>query len=66
VHTKFALQKLKGTDLSEDLGVDGKIKSHWIFGKWGGRLWTGCILLRIGASEGFYKRRGYLDHLSDC
>jgi hypothetical protein len=26
-----------------DLGVDGKIILLWIFGKWGGKVWTGFI-----------------------
>jgi hypothetical protein len=36
----------------EDLGVDRKITVEWILGKQGGRLWTGCIWLRIGTSGG--------------
>jgi hypothetical protein len=34
MHTKFWLEDLKGTDHSEVLGVDGKIISEWILGKW--------------------------------
>jgi hypothetical protein len=30
-----------------DLGVDGKIMLEWILGKYGERVWTGCIWLRI-------------------
>jgi hypothetical protein len=36
----------------EDLGVDGKIISEWILGKWDRRVWTGFIWLRIGTSGG--------------
>jgi hypothetical protein len=34
----------------EDIGVDGKIILEWILGKWGRKMWTGCIWLRIGTS----------------
>jgi hypothetical protein len=30
--------------------VDGKIL-EWILGKYGGRVWTGCIWFRIGTSN---------------
>jgi hypothetical protein len=36
-------------DNLEDLGVDGKIVE---IGKQGGKVWTGCIWLRIGMSRG--------------
>jgi len=39
--------KPAGRDHSEDLSVDGKIEFEWILGKWGGKLWTGWICLRI-------------------
>jgi hypothetical protein len=39
---------VKGKDNSEDLDVDGKIILEWILGKYGGRVWTGIIRLRIG------------------
>jgi hypothetical protein len=35
---------MKGRDLSENLGVDGKIILKWISGEYGGKLWTGCHL----------------------
>jgi hypothetical protein len=38
-----AMKNLKGRDTSEDLDVDEKIISEWILGKWGERLWAGCI-----------------------
>jgi hypothetical protein len=28
---------------AEDLGVDGRIILEWILGKYGGRVWAGCI-----------------------
>jgi hypothetical protein len=52
VHTKFWSENLKGRDVSEDLGVDGKIILEWILGKWNGNLWTECIWFRIGTSGG--------------
>jgi hypothetical protein len=37
-------------DHQEDLGIDWKIIFKRIFGKYGGKVWMGCIWLRIGAS----------------
>jgi hypothetical protein len=37
---------------SVNLGVNGKLISVRILGKQGGKLWTGFIWLRIGASGG--------------
>jgi hypothetical protein len=54
----FWLENLKGSDHLEDLGVDEKIILECILGKQGGRVWTGCIWLRIGTS-------GRLNYLSD-
>jgi hypothetical protein len=47
MRTKFWLGNLKGTDHSEDLGVDGKIKSEWILVKECGMMWAGRIWFRI-------------------
>jgi hypothetical protein len=44
--------KPEGTKTLEDPGVDGKITLEWILGKQGGKVWTGCIWLRIGMSGG--------------
>jgi hypothetical protein len=33
-----------------DTAIDGKIILEWIFGKWSGRVWTGCIWFRTGTS----------------
>jgi hypothetical protein len=35
----------------EDLGLDVEIM-FWILGKSGGKVWTRCIWLRIGTSDG--------------
>jgi hypothetical protein len=40
--------KPEGRDHSED----GKIISEWILRKWGGKVWTGYIWLRIGIIGG--------------
>jgi hypothetical protein len=37
----------KGRGYLEDPGVDGKIILEWMLGKWGGRMWTGCMWLSI-------------------
>jgi hypothetical protein len=52
----------------KDLGTDGMIISEWIFGKQGGRVWTGCIwlqdrdqwqaLVNMIMNSGFHKRHG--------
>jgi hypothetical protein len=42
-------ESLKGRDHSEDQGMDGKIL-EWIFRKQGGKVWAGCIWLRIGTN----------------
>jgi hypothetical protein len=42
--------KPEGRDHSEDLDIDRRIILEWILGKWGERLWTGFIWLRIGTS----------------
>jgi len=36
----------------ENLGTDGKIILEWIVGKFGGKVWIGCTLLRTGSSGG--------------
>jgi hypothetical protein len=36
----------------ENPGVDEKIILEWILGKYVGKVWTGCIWLRIGTSGG--------------
>jgi len=51
MYTEFLSENLKGRDNSEELGVDRTINNRWILTKYGGRLWTGCIWLRIGTSE---------------
>jgi hypothetical protein len=46
------LENLKGKDYLEDMSLDGKIILEWILGKQGGRMWTGCIWIRIGINRG--------------
>jgi hypothetical protein len=43
---------MKGTDNPKDLGVDWRIILESILGKEGGKVWTGCISLRLGTSDG--------------
>jgi hypothetical protein len=52
MHTKSWSKNLKKRDHWEDLGVDGRITLRWILGKAGGKVWTGCIWLRIETSGG--------------
>jgi hypothetical protein len=47
-NTKFWLENLKEINNSEELSVDRKIILEWIFGKWDGKVWIGCIWLRTG------------------
>jgi hypothetical protein len=49
----FQLENLKGGGHSEDAGVHGEIILKGIFGKQGGKVWTGFIWPRIGTSGGF-------------
>jgi hypothetical protein len=35
--------KLKGRDHTKDQGVDRKIILEWILGKYGRKMWTGCM-----------------------
>jgi len=46
-------REMKRNDCSEDPGVDGRIMSEWILGKYGGKLWSGFIWLMTGTSGGF-------------
>jgi hypothetical protein len=52
MHTIFWLENLKGRDHLEDLAVGRKIILYRILGKYGGRVWTGFILLRVGTIDG--------------
>jgi hypothetical protein len=45
-------ENLKGRDQAEDLGVYGRIILKYILEKWCGKLWIGCIWLRIETSGG--------------
>jgi len=52
MNTIFWLENQKGRDHLEDLDVNGKIMLEWILGKWGVKMWTGFIWLRIRNSAG--------------
>jgi hypothetical protein len=52
---KFWSENLKGGDHAKDLGVDGRVILEWILGKQGGKVWTGCIWLSLGARVGFLR-----------
>jgi hypothetical protein len=53
MHTKYWSVNVRGRDHSEDLDVDGRIILEWILEKYGGKVWTECICLRIETSGGF-------------
>jgi hypothetical protein len=50
MHTKFVSLKSEGKRHSEDLHADAEIILEWILRKEGGKVWTGFIWLRTGAS----------------
>jgi hypothetical protein len=52
MHTKVWSEYANGRDYSEDLSIDERIILKWILGKYGGKLWTGCVWFRIGTSGG--------------
>jgi hypothetical protein len=52
MHTVFSLETLKRRDYMKVLGVGGKIIFNWILGKYGEKLWTGSVCLRIGTIGG--------------
>jgi len=52
MHTKFWFENLKGRGHGEDLGVSGRIVLEWILGKYGWKLWTGCVCHKTGNSGG--------------
>jgi hypothetical protein len=41
--------KMRNTKFWET-GIDGKLILEWILGKYGRKVWTGCIWLKIGMS----------------
>jgi hypothetical protein len=49
----FGRKDVKGRKHLEFIGIDGKIILKWILSKYGGRVWTGFIWLKIGTSSGF-------------
>jgi hypothetical protein len=51
---KIWSENLKGRDHLEDLGLGGKIMLDWILRRRSGKVWIGCIWLRIGTSGGLF------------
>jgi hypothetical protein len=49
---KILVGKHERKNHSQDLGVDGRITSELILGKYGGKLWAGFVWLRRGISGG--------------
>jgi hypothetical protein len=49
---KILVGKREGKRPSEELHEDGNLILEWILGYYGGKLWTGCTMFRIGASGG--------------
>jgi len=47
------MENLKGREHMQGPDVDGRIILEWILGKYNGKVWSGCICLRIGGSGGF-------------
>jgi hypothetical protein len=43
---------MKARDVEENLGVDGRIVLKCVLGKLGGKVWIGCIWLKIENSSG--------------
>jgi len=56
MHTKFWWEILKGSDYSEDLGVDRNITLKWILGQKGEKIWNRCIWHRIWTRGGMSAR----------
>jgi len=46
------MENLKGRDHLEDQSIDGKMILERVLGKEGGKLWNGCMWLRIENSGG--------------
>jgi hypothetical protein len=46
------LESVKRRGHSDDLDVDGKIILEWVLKEKCGKVWTGCIWLRIGTIGG--------------
>jgi hypothetical protein len=52
MHTKSQSESLKGRNHTKDIEVDGKIIFEWMLGKQAGKVWTGCIWIRIRTGGG--------------
>ena len=51
-YTGFRMENPRERDHLEDLGVDGRIISRWIFRKWDMGVWTESSWFRIGTGGG--------------
>jgi hypothetical protein len=51
----FWLENLNGRDHLEDLNTDERMALKWILGKQGGKVWPGCICLRIWTRNWFFE-----------
>jgi uncharacterized protein YuzE len=50
--TIYWLENLREREILYDLDMDGKIILERILAKYTGKLWTGCIWLRIDSNGG--------------
>jgi hypothetical protein len=48
LNSKILIENPEGKRPLENLSKDGMIILKWILGKLDGKMWTGCIWLRIG------------------
>jgi hypothetical protein len=50
MHKRFWSKNMKERDHSEGIGIYEKIILEWISGKYGAKVWTGIIWLRVWIS----------------
>jgi hypothetical protein len=48
----YTFERFCNKDHCKDLGIDERILLEWFLGNYGGKLWTGCLWLRIETSGG--------------
>jgi hypothetical protein len=49
---RIMIGKPGSRDNSKDIGIDGSIILEWKLGKYGGKVWTGSIWLRMSTRGG--------------